>query len=386
MSFNPTWDEIISEIDRDEYLSDYEKEQTIRAIRKLRCELGEEFFNITDESNEIANYHPIHQYFINTAPWTRKWLTNLASSLDNLKEEENYMTLIKRIKSPSCFPEGYSVLETAHKFFKSGFNITFDEQVNINGKHKKPDIKLRNSKTEEELYVEVSIQGASDTERESNKTWNGITDLFYVNIHSIEYRGQIKKVLSTRHLLEVRERLESLIKKVIKENCFQELIDEGVLEIGIAPKGDTKILDLWAEKRGIGDFGFAGPRIEFNELSRTKSKIRREQEQLPINYPNIITIKNSRMFNLVNDPEKTIHELEECVYDFPQVLAVIVYDDLYRYENEEAIIIPKDNSFFLKNNSDYLMSGNLFFAFNKFCEVKITPLTINKIYSALNRY
>ncbi len=96
-------------------------------------------------------------------------------------------------------------METGYNFYHSGFNITFDEQTEVNKRNKKPDIKLFNTRTKEELYVEISIQEVSDSEKEANKTWFGITDLLLNYIHDIEYRGKIHKSLSDTHLNKIKQ-------------------------------------------------------------------------------------------------------------------------------------------------------------------------------------
>ncbi len=120
------WNKLIEHCEVLEELTDFEKENAKRAFQILREELGEDFLDYA-----FNKRHPICQYIMNLAPWTRKWITWFAEALRELKEQENYYSLLNRIKDENKFSEGLSVLEIAYKFSKAGFKITVDPQVKI---------------------------------------------------------------------------------------------------------------------------------------------------------------------------------------------------------------------------------------------------------------
>ncbi len=84
-----SWENVITEINDMEELGSYEKEKTRRAFSWLRQEFGEDFFFTAFVGYPSKNYHPLCTYFMNRAPWTRKWLTNFADSLIDIKNESN---------------------------------------------------------------------------------------------------------------------------------------------------------------------------------------------------------------------------------------------------------------------------------------------------------
>ena len=125
------WDKLIQHCEVIEGLTDFERERAKRAFQILRKELGENFLDYAFDKR-----HPIRQYLVNLAPWTRKWITWLAEALKELREQENYSSLLNRIKDENKFDEGLSVLKIAYKFSKAGFKIVVDSQVKISDEEK----------------------------------------------------------------------------------------------------------------------------------------------------------------------------------------------------------------------------------------------------------
>jgi hypothetical protein len=100
--------------------------------------------------------HPICYYITNLAPWTRKWIIWFAEALEELKNQENYSSLLKRIKDKTKFEEGVSILEIGFKFSKAGFKITIDPITEVSERKKIPDLKIIDKDTEKELrYLNV---------------------------------------------------------------------------------------------------------------------------------------------------------------------------------------------------------------------------------------
>ena len=188
------WSKLIQHCEVLEGLTDFEKEKAKRAFQFLMEELGENFLD-----DAFNNGHPICQYLMNLAPWTRKWITWFAEALKELKEQENYSSLLNRIKDKDKFGEGLSVLETAYKFSKVGLKITVDPSVDISGREKVPDLKLIDRNTEEILFVEVSVLGESRVAQDAFQTMQRITDSLWRFVPFMHYCGRVYKALSEPH-------------------------------------------------------------------------------------------------------------------------------------------------------------------------------------------
>src|SRR3990170_232796 len=327
------WEKLIQHCEFIEGLTDVEREKAKRAFQLLRTELGQDFLSVAFDIG-----HPIIQNIVNLAPWTRKWIAWFAEALKELKDQENYSSLLNRITDKDKFSEGFSVLEIAYKFSKAGFRISIDPSIDVSGRTKVPDIKTVNEGVGDELFVEVSILGESE-----------------------------------RHRDAIVKEIEEVVKKVKKETSFQELIVEDVIEIGIAPENDKQFLEKWARERGWKVGEFSGPPFDVDEVLRTKRKIENEQKQLPHSNPNILIIKNNNLFFHVRDIRKAINELEETVYKYSHLLAVVVTGEYMG--SGENIISMKDQHVFIKKARADLLVEQYIILFNQFCELKISPST-----------
>ena len=119
-------------------------------------------------------------------------------------------------------------------------------------------------------------------------------------------------------------------------------------------------------------------------MVRTKRKIEEEQKQLPNNNPNIVVVMNNNLFFHVKDIRQIISELEETVYKYPHLLSVVVSGG-YMGRGEDTIIMKDQHVFIRKTRADLLVEQYIIL-FNQFCDIKISPATITKMYNAFRSY
>src|SRR2546426_10756658 len=95
-----------------------------------------------------------------------------------LGEHGDIATLKRRLRDPEGFREALSVLMVASKVCRSGFNVHIDVRAEREGRVKLPDLKLQDPETNDELYVEVTIVGDSQTAREATSTFQAFNAWF----------------------------------------------------------------------------------------------------------------------------------------------------------------------------------------------------------------
>ncbi len=374
------WEKLIQHCDEIEGLTAYERESAKRAFQFLRAEFGETFL---DEA--LAAHHPICQHILNLAPWTRKWIIWFAESIKSLRSQENYVSLLDRLKDAHKFDEGFSVLNAAYKFYKVGFRIAVDPPPGtVEGHGKIPDLKMINGDTGEQLFVEVSILGESMTARDAFQTMQKLHEPIWHSVPFLPYCGRVHKTLSVRHLDDVVKRISEAVEKTRTEGCFQNVVIEGIIELGIAPDSDKEFLQKWAAERGLQVGQFSGPPFDVNEILRTKRRVENEQKQLPHNYPNIVVVRNNSLFLHVHDIRKAISELEEEVYRYPHLLAVVIEGGYIG--SGEDVTTMKDQHVFIKKTRDDLLVEQYLILLNRFCDVKVFPDSITKMYNAFRSY
>ncbi len=371
------WAKLIQHCDVLEELTDIEKEKAKRAFQFLRQELGEKFL-VSNSS------HPFVRNIVNLALWTRKWIILFAEELKELKDQGNYPELLDRLKDTERYDEANLVLDIGYKFSRAGFDVTIDPSVDISGRVKVPDLKLVNRTTNEEIFAEVSIIGESLIAKNAFQTLNGIFDPLWRSVPFIQYCGRIHKTLSEKHLREFSDRIEKAVERAVKENAFQELIVEGVIELGLATENDKEFLEKWATTRNLTVGQFSGPSYNVDEISRTDSRFRNEQRQLPPNYPNILIVQNNNIFYSSQDIRGTISRLEEIAYKYSHLLAGIITGRHMGIAEME--IVMKDQHVFIKQTKADLLVEKHIILLNKFCKFKVSPSTITKIYESFRAY
>lgn len=369
------WNKLIKHCDSLDELSGLEKEKAKRAFKLLRKEFGNNFLKRAFDAR-----HPIFQYIFNIAPWTRKWIIWFADAIRELKGQENHESLFTRLQDAAKFPEALSVLEIAYHLCRVGFTISVDPSVDISGRPKIPDLRVCDADNNEEFFVEVSIQQGSEVQEEAWRTAERFHSLLWRSVPFVHYCGRVDKTLADKHMDQILKKVENVIENCTKEGAFQEIVVEGVIEIGIAPESDKEILHEWAVERGLKVGEFSGPPYDVDEVLRTKRKIRNEQRQLPDNRPNIVVVKNNNVFMHLKDVRATIGQLEEEVYRHPHLLAAVVWGGQLGKAEDTAIM--EDQHVFIRKSKAGLLIDQYIILFNKFCQMRVFPATITKVYNA----
>lgn len=369
------WEYQISQCD-DIDLSKLDKEEAKRAFRYLKKELGENFLK-----EALLTGHPLIGMIINTAPWTRRWFITFAQSLKNLKEQENYEDLLKRIINSKTFEEASSVFEIARRFAMGGFKCHFHDKIEINSRQKFPDIKLTCQDTNEEIYCEITALKKSRNENEANERNKKIFDTILSARPFMHTCCRLFKVLSIKRSDVIVSKIKETIVKANDENSFQKLIIDGVIIFGVAPEADKMILEEWASQNNLKIGHLEGSPLNIDPIYRVKRKIFDKQLQLPTDFANILIIYCSDLFFYSKDIKITISELEESIYDFKHILAVVIVGGYIGNTGEEVIM--KDQHIYFKKVEEGFRTQEFLVLLNGYCEFKISPSLISKIYSSL---
>ena len=368
-----SWDKLIQHCSEIEGLTDFEKEKAKRAFLFLKQEFGEPFLG-----QVFIDRHPFGFNIINTAPWTRKWITWFAEAVKSLRDSDGFGSLLKRLKDKDRYVEAESVLEVAYRLSRAGFQIAFDPQALEN--KKVPDLRINNEEKNEELFVEISIQRQSLARIKSMATMDAITKPLWLSFPFLNYCGIVHKALSEKHLVEISREVEKAVERMKAQDAFEELIIEGTLELGLSPDKDRDVLAKWASSRGIKTGELIGPGIDENELHRTKMKIQKEQNQLPRSNPNILVINDTNLFFGLRDIRMGMSELEECVYEFPHLLFAIITGS--SLGGPESMTLMKDQHVFVKKTRYDVLVEQSMILLNRYCSFNISPATISKVYLA----
>ena len=261
----------------------------------FKNEFGENYLK------EMEPLHPMYFHIHNYVLASRLWFVELAANIKRLKEFPNYKSLYRRLKNSSKFPEAFSVLEIAIKFCKAGFNIEFDPKVKVNGRPKKPDLRVINSSRTESFFCEVSVLNVSMIEKNAMNTEMKLFNAV-ISLPNLLFAGKVERILDENAIKNISDQISELKKRINEETGFGELIIKDVLTLGLSTEANKNILVKWAEEHNCEVGNFEQPYFESNELQRMKTKINEKRKQLPYDRPNLIMIYDNDFFYMCGDP------------------------------------------------------------------------------------
>ena len=374
-----TWDSLSVHSASIQGLSLEEQWAASQAYLHLKAQFGDEFL-----SQAFTLYHPLLEYLCNYAPWTRKWAIWFSAALKDFQSAGNYQSLINRLIDRNKFGEGISVLTYAHKFLKEGFEICFDPPVVKKQVVKRPDFKISDIKSGVVLYVEVSEMGQSLQDMDIDTTFHAITSLLSFQSPFILYSGQVFKALSKNHLVEIVERVKEKIRVAQMGQGVQTLSIPGVIELGLALEVDKPALDVWARQRGFPGNSFSGPPLNTDEVYRIRRGIQKEQDQLPEESPNVVIIRNDRLFMFKTNLAHDINLLEEQVYEHSHLLFGIVSGNFTGTDggHEQA----KDEHIYIRKIYFDILQRHFIVIKNKFCKHQVSDGIQLRILNAIRNH
>ncbi len=314
------WDLYVKQVELIEQLSDAEKYRARDAVRYMRLLLGEDFLQ-----RAVTEGNPIFLWFFrNAVPTARLELIRLTQQLKTFESVSGFKGLVSRLKNTEQAAEGLTVLDAAHKFWRASFAVSFDPKIINLGRigssgEKFPDLKVRDSENNQEIYVEVSRLRKGGHHELSSRTylvifqvvheailsgpeaWEDITNPRYVKPYV-----RILKALGDNDLMEVVNKIRELVAEVRSSKKYLEFVYKDAVEMAISPVDDHTRADAWAAERNMKDL-IEAPLIHLDEISKAKGKIINELEQLPPDKPGIIVIPASEnLLMFVYDPREII--------------------------------------------------------------------------------
>jgi hypothetical protein len=347
------WDNYIEQTRSSSSLTPSEGIKAESAFQSLRKHLGDDAW--LSKAFEIR--HPLAVgYLVNFAPWTRKVLIRMAEAMEafGLKKNSNYKSVRDRLRKPDKFSEAQSVLETGYKFLLHGFEVAFDPSVTIAGKdgspkEKIPDLKITNTDTGEEIFVEVSALGFSNQHQQIS---NAERIIFFQLLDAIGFeediimRACVYKAPDDATLKNIVEEIKKLAAKVRAGGGFETWTSESVIELAAAALNQADTVHQWAAEREFkqGEI-IKGAPIGLNDPKRLiLDKIGKEVRQLPKDRPGMIVVTTTQNFLFYTYPMEMIGELLSTHLQRYSQLACAAVTYCHYIDNEEAPIAHVSNT------------------------------------------
>lgn len=372
------WDKYIEQCDL-LGLNDEERRRAKESFQYLRVVLGEGYLKRADRQRNPMFFW----YFSNSAGRARLSLIRFTEALKALEGAPNYRSVLRRIKRPKNFDElaeGISVIEVAHKLYRSGFEVEFEPNVFVPDHRgvagpKKPDMKVINSQNGEEIIVEVSRMRASAHQNLTGRTYEVIWNvLVHEGMHCDP--EALKDILHPRYILPyalihrgiedhemkgITDKIRDLINHVRTSGEFGEMVIPETIEVGIASYDDHHRAREWAAARGIRENDFVeGPDILSDEIARAKVKLRDKLKQLPDDKPGIIVMPASEnLIFFVYDIRHITALLDEEVGKHPRLLRAVMFHTFDDGKDESHTVTIGPHTFSRRVRNDGAVEQSL---------------------------
>lgn len=378
-------------------LSNAERTRVRKALRYFRTLLGEDFL-----SEAARTGHPLLIVFFNAAPRARLHMAELAEKMSALESADESGIFLKQLRNPTQADATLSVLTVAYRFLSAGFSIAFEPGVYVTQpggerRLKYPDLKISNSETSEEIFVEVSQLLPSADQSRSGET---LTALHFavdtVILHDpdssdfppskhVHPRVKFHRGFNEQELKDVISQIEALADRVRRTCKFGEFKIEGMIEVGIAPWNDRESAVKWAAERNMRYPELVeAPLIETDEVVRACRKILKKKVwQIPDEGPGIVVLTTQRNLMLfTHDIRYVIAEIEGAITREPRLFCTLLTLEFDGFEAEGAVANAfGGHTVFRKARKDGRVERAVLIR-NPACKAKVSQESIDKIRRA----
>jgi hypothetical protein len=332
-----TWDDLRERARNHTDLSQEKKRLAAQAFDTLQGIFGTTFFD--------NKHHPLFFFFFDGSSWRCEWAIWFAHLLKSLRQHADFPNLVRDLKNPDFYDERMSVLKIIEVLIPLGFSFRLDDQVSINGDQKKPDLFVKLNASDPGLFIEVTRLGRSKKQQEADAVFDELWGRFFITCPLLEWAGRLERPLAPLHLQEIKQQIQSVVKKAENETGFETLEIAGVVQFACAMESHTEKLQKWATARGMKAGELSGPSVNIDEFDRISSKLKDKIKQVPSDRANVIVLY-PHLFTM--PPRETgefaaiVHALEDLVYKHSHIgYLVLIFS--WTGGNENTVIRYRDH-------------------------------------------
>ncbi len=257
--------------------------------------------------------------------------------IKTLERKENFNDILKRLLSEVTFQSAYSEFRVGNSLIKAGVSFEFIKPKN----EKNPDIVIHLENRD--IFLEVTTKDIPEDYMKASHNENKILGFLFSKMETVNCYVDILKPLSTPRTEEIIKKCEELVIKA-KESSFEELHIPKIIDVYIFKKENRGMVpkEKQVTRSKIPDF---------DELFRIKGTIKSKQSQLKAENPGILFIFDSNFWpeNMEVFYSKLIDALEETVYEFTNLSAVII--NIETYLSDDTQFIKEDATHIIIDNN-----------------------------------
>lgn len=347
-------------------LTEEERKVSVKGIQSMRAVLGEDWL-----SRALRSRHPVIHYLLNQAPWTRVWLGEFGTQLEDLSKSAKFEKLLAKLTSPREFAPAHFELTVAHDFWKAGYSVEFYP------KWKGGEYDFLASKSGVKFAVEASIINPAAEVVWASRTFGMLTGP-YTFVPGLLVIGRIFKALSMRRISEAKKKIDLAITEVRGSGKPKELAIEGILDFLVLPEGMRQEAESWARSKGF-HFGLEGPEPAhgYDEVGRIAKTMKEEYHQLPKDIHGVVALLDDNLGYMPDEDNylRLVAQIEEDVYNLGRLSLLAIYFNNFAFEKERML---RGRNYVMANHRvDKLYSVDVLAIKNEYCDDgDINPLDV----------
>jgi hypothetical protein len=340
----------------------------------LRKEFGETFL-----SNHVKN-HPVGSKIFNRAPWQLEELVDFTNTLKVLKEyDSNYESLLAKLKSRDrAKAEGVPMVEIAQMFLSNGLKVRFEPSVDY---HKKPDLEIFDTLTNEKLFGELTILNDSDDRNKKSDDYHILFRMLELTPPYAQYSCIQKQPLTDDARDSLSKSIPMWKEKVVNENAFQTFGNE-FISIAFSSEEKIDLLKEWCEAYELELNEVKGCNLEFDETKRIiNNKLKEKASQIPPSHNGIVFIRVNPLYFHSDGVVNSLNRIPQNLSLYPNVLGIVLFSFLTFEKQDNLIQIEK--SFLSIKQTNRLTSRYLLYLANPSVDLKISSSVLDRVVTSL---
>jgi hypothetical protein len=375
------WKDHIEGLERVHGFRGLERQEAEKALRYLQIVLGDDFLRKCCPGDPVVARHPVLMLLANCAPSSRLALARFADYVRALQGSDNIGNVLARLRDLREFGHDALLIKTAAGLVGEGLRVRFEPTMPVANNRKQPDLKVEEPLTGEAFYLEVVTQGPARRMDEAIHASSAVVNAVFGVSLDLCFSGRWRETPSEQNLADVLKRVKESAVRALNERTMVFVEEGGILEMALCHSdGKTSLLDPWSRERGLS-CGFLGPDITRNDTVRLRRKIRREQQQLPRGYANVIVILAPDTFLGLGGVPRVIREVEDMVFKYDHVHVVIVHGE-HIDDRKAPFSGDVGGHGYTRRILDGTVENNLLLV-NRDSRMKLSPELLNKLREVL---
>jgi hypothetical protein len=344
------------------------------ALAYLRGLLGEDY---CEKANEICA-HPFLGLAVVSWPGVRQEFFDWIGYVRSLEEALNVRRVLHDLRLASRAIHAYTLLGIAGRLRQQGLAVSFEPETETRDFRFRPDVQIQTASPAESFFLELSCQAQTHRQLNAFEAMAACEAPVKEHFEKLRCSFRLDRIPAPEHMEELVAEIRAAVQTVYATGHLVEVLEDGVLSMGICRRDNGHELEQWRAENGIGFDGYKGPVDSVDEVEELKRKIRSKQKQLPVGHANLLCIQNNHIFSHYPDVSELALDLQEELFKWGNVGFLLVQGCNGSGRNETAEATSYGKHRFERRVEDQQVR-HILLLLNRYADVSPSAQTVNLV-------